>query len=524
MKNIFVLFTAAIALLLSTYLAVNAQPILDNTFSGDGYLLASPGGNDYARAVLVQSNGRILTGGNTYDAGTYYDIHIIRTKPNGAIDNSFGTAGITKIPGGFLCDMALLPGGKIIVAGNGEGPTGHKNFTVYRLTKNGAIDNTFGTGGSVAVNIPNINMVCFDVVLQPDKKILLAGYIDDGSWGHHNMIIVRLKANGNPDSTFATNGMFTFLQNNKSSECNQLALQPDGKIVAAGCIDTLNSVAVFEYDFAALRLNANGTLDNTFGEGGVVRADKGDTEIAYAVSVLSDERIVLGGSTDYFGNARFAALCLLPNGSIDTLFGTDGWSFSDFYGGNAGCYAMVAEPDDDIIMGGLVYINAGSAIAITKLLSNGSPDNTFGNNGIDTSFYGTAGKACSDIALQSDNKIVITGFFYAPGTKRSFLIARYTNSATFMKPAAVASDFDVNIYPNPTSGAFVVALSNPLNENTTITITNLLGQVVYADKLTSLGNQMSLPIALSTDLPDGIYFVNIISGEQMVTKQFVKQE
>ncbi|MBK6482410.1 MAG: hypothetical protein IPG01_04600 [Chitinophagaceae bacterium] len=267
MKKKLLHLTTAILLLVTISFEINAQPVLDNSFSGDGYLLnkVSAAGDDIPRTVLIQSNGRILTGGNSFDQIGYSDIHIMRTKANGSMDQTFGTAGIATIPGGFFCDMALLPGGKIIVAGSGVGPTNVNNFIVYRLTKTGLLDTTFGNGGSVEVNIPNQSMICFDVVIQSDGKILLGGYV--GGYANNDMLVVRLKANGNIDNTFATGGKFIFLQTSKNSECRQIALQADGKIIVGGAIDTLVFTAFLRYDYAALRLTTNGTLDNTFGVG-----------------------------------------------------------------------------------------------------------------------------------------------------------------------------------------------------------------------------------------------------------------
>ena len=527
MKKILLHLTTALALVVAVSIQINAQPTLDNTFSGDGVLLktVSASGDDIGRSVLIQNNGRILTGGNSFNMIGYSDIHIIRTKTNGNMDNTFGTGGVATISGGFFCDMALLPNGKIIVAGSGVGPTNVNNFIVYRLTKNGALDNTFGTGGSVEVNMPNKNMICFDVIIQADNKILLAGYADDGYGGHHNMIIVRLKANGSLDNTFATAGKFTFIQSIKSSECNQLALQPDGKIVAGGFIDTLMFYAFYRYDFAALRLNTNGTLDNTFGIGGVVRANKGETDIASSVSILSDGRIVLGGSTDYLGNDRFAALCLMPDGTYDMSFGTGGWTYLDFYGGNAGCSAMVAEPDDDLILAGLAYIYAGASyqtIALAKLLSDGTPDNTFGDNGIDTSFFGITTLGCNDIALQTDNKIVIAGYHYE-GSQSSYLLARYTNSATFMKQPIAETDQITNftLYPNPAVDQFLIQCTLP--ENTTfalVAIYDVNGNMIYQNQLPKTDGNIS-EIISTEHFPSGIYFVKMIADKFIHTERIV---
>lgn len=84
--------------------------------------------------------------------------------------------------------MALLPNGKIIVAGSGVGPTNVNNYIVYRLNKNGTLDNSFGTGGSVEINIPYTGMICYDVAIQADGKIVLGGY----SGGSGDMVICWL--------------------------------------------------------------------------------------------------------------------------------------------------------------------------------------------------------------------------------------------------------------------------------------------------------------------------------------------
>ena len=509
MKKILFHLAGAIVLLAAILFEINAQPILDNTFSGDGYLLnkVSIAEDDVARTVLIQSNGRILTGGNSFGQIGNTDIHIIRTKSNGSMDNTFGVGGIATIPGGFFCDMALLSGGKIIVAGSGVGPTNTNNYIVYRFTKNGVLDTTFGNAGSVEVNMLYENMICNDVTIQPDGKILLGGYT---SGVHRNMIIVRLKANGNLDNNFATGGIFKLEIANRGSACYQLAMQNDGKIVAGGFIDMIILNSYYIFDFGAVRLTASGILDNTFGDGGVVIANKQYVDAASSVSILSDGRIVLGGSTNNFGDNKFAALCLLTNGSLDSTFGTGGWSVPDFYGGNAVCNAMIVEPDDDIIMAGNASINAGNSyyptVAMAKLLSNGIQDNAFGDYGLDTSFFGVASLGCNDIALQSDNKIIIAGARNV-GAHSSYFIARYTNSPALQKESQLTfpSGIEASVYPNPNSGDFIVSFSNPLQEPITITIINLLGQVVYEDNPASSAYQTNLAITLSPDLADGIY-------------------
>ena len=525
MKKFTLSIAIVIYLLLFATFPVKAQPSLDNSFGGIGYKLTdiNVARDDIARAVLVQPNGRILTGGNSFDMIGNSNIAIVRMKSNGSFDNTFGLGGITTIAGGFFCDMALLSNGKIIVAGSGVGPTNVNNYIVYRLNKNGTLDNTFGVGGSVEINIPYIGMICYDVAIQSDGRILLAGY-SGANGGFGNMLVVRLKANGAIDNTFGTAGKFTLLLSGKHSECHQLAIQPDGKIVAGGSIDTLIMYAFLKYDFAAIRLNTNGTLDNTFGVGGIVRADKGTTDESYATAILSDGRIILAGFSNFYVNSRFAVLCVLPNGSLDLSFGTDGWLFLDFYGGSAIAQAIAVETDDDIIIGGYSSLWTDGilnySIALAKVSSNGIADATFGASGIDTSFQSTLYKACNDIVLQADGKIIAGGYQYI-GDNGAFLTVRYLNSAAFVRQESndVYSDFQV--YPNPVSGN-TINVNFELQEpgDAIINIYNLGGKVVFQQiQYFGIAGNYNLELQLPESLSNGIYLVELTNGKTRQTQK-----
>ena len=506
-------------------LPIIAQPTLDNSFAGSGYKLTKiePTRDDIARTVLVQPNGRILTGGNSFNMIGYSNIAIVRMKTNGTYDNTFGVAGIASIPGGFFCDMALLPNGKIIVAGSGVGPTNVNNYIVYRLNKNGSLDNSFGIGGSVEINIPYTGMICYDVAIQADGKIVLAGY-SGGSGGYGNMLVVRLKPNGALDNTFGTAGKFTLLLSGKHSECHQVAIQPDGKIVAGGFIDTLVMYAFFRYDFAAIRLNTNGTLDNTFGMGGIVRADKGTTDDCYATALLSDGRIILAGFSNYYANNRFAALCIMPDGTLDSGFGTDGWLFLDFFGGSAIGQAIAIEADNDIIIGGYASVLTDgiykSSIALAKFSSLGIPDETFGASGLDTSFQSIITKACNDIILQPDGKIIVGGYQYIDGNG-AFLTARYLNSVAFMRDEKMVENSDFLVYPNPVMGQSIkVNFTMQQPGKIILTIYNLSGRMVdeqikYFDNSTTNCLELQLPENLS----NGIYIVQLNDGKRNYTQK-----
>ncbi len=297
--------------------------------------------------------------------------------------------------------------------------------------------------------------------------------------------------------------------------------------MAGGYIDTLVMYAFFRYDLGAIRLNYNGTLDNTFGTAGIVRADKGSTDVAYATKRLSDGRIVMAGVSNYYTNNRFTALCLMPDGSIDNTFGTDGWLFLDFYGGSAFCEAMAVEPDDDIILGGSSSSYVGgvstSSIALAKFSSSGIPDNTFGFEGLDTSFTGTTYKNCNSIALQADSKIVTAGYIYGDAYS-SFLTARYTNSVFLRWDEYLHGDFsNFIVYPNPIYGDVLSLNYEIANEgNIRFELIDMNGVIMYAENtgyhMPGIFNET---IKLPEGMPSGNYFLRIENGLSSLTQKIM---
>ena len=524
----FTKFLSVAVLLLLIVVPVFAQPELDQSFANTGYKITklAPSRDDIARTVLIQPNGKILTGGNSFNSIGYSNIGITRLKTNGGYDNNFAMGGIATITGGFFCDMALQSSGKIIVAGSGVGPTNVNNYIVYRLNKNGSPDTSFGNNGAVEVNIAGSGMICYDVAIQSDDKIVLAGY-QGGSGGYGNMLIVRLTKGGKLDNSFGNGGMYTLYLTGKHSECRQLAIQPDGKIIAAGYIDTLVLTAFFRYDFAAIRLNANGTLDNSFGNGGIVRADKGTTDIAESVGLLSDGRIVLAGMSSYYSNTQFATLCLQSNGMVDQAFGNGGWQFMNFYGGTAYCEAMAIETDNDIIMAGPAYTPTSTGtnygVGLAKMNAQGIPDNYFGTAGIDTSLVSHNYIGTNDVALQADGKIVVAGYWNVNGGKSSFFTARYTNSALLKEIETADRRPGFTSYPNPVAGnSFQIdyELANPAD--VLLTVYDINGCNLYECNygLSDKGRYTKM-VTLPANIAAGTYFLRLKLSDVMMVREIL---
>ncbi len=256
---------------------------LDNSFGTNGSVRnAISGGNsttDKANSVAIQSDGKIVAAGYSYDASWHGAFAIARYNTDGTPDNSFGTNGSVRnaISGGGGFDdqaysVAIQSDGKIVAAGYSRVATGsgYYAFAVARYDSNGTLDNTFGTNGSVRNSISGGNGqydVANSVAIQSDGKIVAAGISSDAS-GNYAFAIARYNSDGTLDSTFGTNGSVrTTISGGFSDQANSVAIQSDGKIVAAGYSRNSSGYVAF----ALARCNTNGTLDNTFGTNGSVR-------------------------------------------------------------------------------------------------------------------------------------------------------------------------------------------------------------------------------------------------------------
>ncbi|MFI5172041.1 MAG: T9SS type A sorting domain-containing protein, partial [Chitinophagales bacterium] len=242
----------------------------------------------------IQPDNKIVVGGATSD-GAEYNFALTRYNSDGTLDNSFdtdGTATTGNAEGGKLFGVSIVcqPDGKIIEAGKSYNEVDH-DFALVRYNNDGSIDTTFGTDGFVNTDIDGTDDHGSSVRLQPDNKIVLAGYSWNGS--DYNFALVRYNIDGTLDNTFGLGGKVTTDFANKNDYAYSLALQPDGKFVVAG-----SSIQDISYvnNFALCRYNIDGTLDETFGIDGKVATEIGGiNSVGFSVAIQNDSKIVLAG-------------------------------------------------------------------------------------------------------------------------------------------------------------------------------------------------------------------------------------
>lgn len=515
------LLTIAISYISST--SLYAQPgALDTTFNGSGELIQDIAGkNDYAFATAIQPDGKILTAGIAFiDTIDYNDFILVRYKPNGQLDSSFGTNGMTHI--GFsngsddqAMSMCLQPDGKIIVAGK-TFPLGNAaDFAVARYNPDGTLDNTFGSGGKVTTDVAGFNDYGACVKLQSDGKIVMTGYTFNGTGT--GLAVVRYNSNGTLDNSFNGNGIAVIQRGDVYLEGQSLAVQSDGKIVA--CATT--KLPLNEYDILVIRLNANGSADSTFDNDGIVTTDFCYHDNAYSVAIQNDGKIVVGGTSYDTVNVTMGKNVMLirykSNGSVDSSFGRNGKVITNVTSQTDIAYAVTIQSNGKILTVGQSTDGvANFSIILTRHHSDGSLDSSFGYNGLVITNMAYMHEFGEAVALQADGKIVVAGFVNNDSNFNMF-VARYIGDTPIVNSADNIPKGKLLVYPNPSSGT--VFIESPVEWNgAVITLTNMKGQLVQEVK-----NVRGRTYALHCqNISDGIYILCISQNGLLADRQMIR--
>jgi len=348
--------------------------------------------DDQVTAVAVQSDGKIVAGGYFTSYLGKARNQIVRINEDGSLDETFV---VGKGLNAYFSDLIVQPDNKILVAGQFSTYQGQQHQRLVRLNPDGSVDNTLAAGTGFDGGV-------FSMALQNDGKILIGGYFSNYN-GTPREKIARLLPGGTLDPAF--DAALTFDQ-----EIEVLAVQEaDGKIIAGGSFTKVNGNAASHI----VRLNADGTVDNTFLMG------SGVTDRVFALAVQPDGKILVGGTfSSYNGTAVKNIVRLNPNGTIDNTFNSGS-------GFDLGVYKIVLQPDDKILVGGyFTKYNGNTQNNIVRLNANGTVDPTFDAG---TGFDG----AVNAIAIHPNGTLVIGGYFYTYNDgPRSHLASVYSGLKT----------------------------------------------------------------------------------------------
>jgi len=334
---------------------------------------------------------------------------------SGALDPTFGTGGIVKTPVGTLADVgravAIQADDRIVVAGYSTTNATGDDFSVARYLLNGTLDSSFNGTGKVITPVGPTNAIdrAFAVAVQDDQKIVVAGFSRNG--GNEDFALVRYLPDGTLDGDFGSGGIVTTAIGTVNDEALAVAIQSDGRIVAAGY-----SHNGANRDLALARYLPDGTLDTTFSGDGKVSVpigtggNAGDDE-ARAIAIQPDGKIVIAGLSAFGSSEDMLVARFTTAGALDTTFGGGtGWKRIHFGLGNDDARALALQPDGMILIAGQARFGPGTQrhIGVARVDSTGTLDPGLNGTGILTTQIGTGSEA-DGIALFDSGRFVVAG-------------------------------------------------------------------------------------------------------------------
>ncbi|HEY0458664.1 MAG TPA: hypothetical protein VGC97_05880 [Pyrinomonadaceae bacterium] len=404
----------------------NADGTLDTAFN------TKSGANNSISAIGMQSDGKIIVGGNfTSYAGNTVG-RIARLNPDGSFDVSFNSSGIYYTAGAnsTINEISVMPDNRIYISGFITNYNGTAITNLARLNPNGNIDTTFvtGTGLNGAANVirqisggkiliggsfttyngttinrlaringdgsldtsfnigTGANSTVRTMVVLPDDKIIIGGQFATFNAVAKNGL-ARLNADGSDDAAFSVSGT--------AAQTFAIARQSDGKLIVGGSFNAIGGTT----RRSIARLNADGSFDATFDAGTGLNTTGTPIGTVNDLALQPDGSVFLGGSfTSYNGTNRSGIARANTSGALDA-----GFSPSSSLAGNL--FAIARQTDGKVLIGGQFgSVNDTARSNIARLNADGTLDATFapgtGANGI-----------VEGIAVQADGKILIGGTF-----------------------------------------------------------------------------------------------------------------
>lgn len=427
----------ALALCLAAFLLCGSLPYcvqadagdLDLSFGGGGKVTTDLFGQpDHPFSMALQPDGKLIVAGVTSNNITSQDFAVVRYNTDGTLDPGFGVGGrVTTTFSVFGSQdvaraVALQPDGKIVVAGDSI-----SDFALARYNSDGSLDTSFGSDGMLRTDFNRSDDSAAAIAIQGDGKIVAAGFSDLRRVfpPRFDFAVVRYNSDGSLDPSFGNNGKVTTDFFNLEDRANAITIQADGKILLAGPVHRA-SFSPFLLDFGIARYEPVGSLDLSFGMGGkVVTNFFGGYDVADDMKVQADGKIIVAGTADTLDTDNdFALSRYNSDGSLDLSFGTGGKVRADFSHLWDQIRSIDIQPDGKIVAAGVTENPNGTVdFALARFNADGNLDSGFGSEGkVSTDFSPIDG--ASDLVLQRDGKIVVAGAVINSGDS-DFAVVRY---------------------------------------------------------------------------------------------------
>ncbi len=345
-------------------------------------IYGSSGGNS-ALGAIRQLDGKTVLAGNTYLPNEGGLFGLVRYNDNGSLDTSFGGTGkvTTALSTSPFADSSALsvveqPWDNKIVAAGWARTTGPSSAALVRYNPDGTLDSSFGSSGVVTTAFSTTANLAKSVVTDSANRIVIGGKAYNGT--KYNLATARYLSSGALDTSFGGTGKILTTIGAYNDELNSIAIQSDGKIVGVGQ-SFVKIAKKLVGRLLIVRFNANGTLDSTFGSSGKVLLNLGGSDYAAGVVIRTDGKIVVAGyslSTTN-SNSTTATVRLNTNGSMDSSFGAGGVVLTTVLARSYG-NSVTVDSNDKTIVGGTAHDNLGNSwIMVVRYNADGTLDSSF---------------------------------------------------------------------------------------------------------------------------------------------------
>lgn len=492
---------------------------LDSLFSDDGISLTNLGNFEGAWSVFSTNENKIIVSGwSKLSTESPEDILLMRFNNDGSIDSTFKSGNIISVEE-FTWESSYASieqkDGKILIAGrfyNGL----NWDFMLARFYADGRLDSSFAQNGFAIIDISSDDRA-FSIDLQNDDKIIIAGFVNINNW---DFAVLRFNSNGLLDNTFGNNGIVINDFDGDIDVAFSIKTQSDSKIIACGW--TFSNAS---WNFAMIRYNSDGSLDQNFGNKGIVITDVDNVyNTSHSIAIQEDGKYVVTGYR-YFRERLDTDILLVrynSDGSIDQSFGVNGFVTKDINRNEDFAWDVIIQSDERILVTGYTKSDSSKNVVTLRFNNNGQIDSTFGDSGvIITSIFGFDEEG-RHLALQNDGKILVTGYSFN-GVDQDLFILRINPDGNILPVPQVDSAL-TNLsqnYPNPFTTKTLIPFSLHETSYVTLKVYNALGEEVSSliDEVKIAGNYKVL--FDRSNLSSGIYLYQLITKNYSQAKKML---
>ena len=476
--------------------------------------------------LIVQPDGKIIAVGTlTHYASNTYQMALVRYYENGVIDETFGTQG--KVVSTFsdvnvfIHSSDLLSNGKILIGAQfipiNFGPEDVIKSVLIRYNNDGSIDTDFGVNGIVSRDLFSAKAMA----RQADGKILIAGTVYEN--GLNYFCLIRYHADGTSDTSFGNNGIVTTTMTELGTAI-EMKIQADAKIVVVS-----DYYHTSHSDFVVMRFNNDGSADTNFGQMGMVSMGEAYDDWGATFFIQNDAKIVIAGvsSSPPDFNQSYLVYRILPNGDFDSNFDNDGKMMYHLAPGIGPNRIVQLSDGKLIILGYILNVMSYRDVILTRVLSNGTLDNTFGNNGSLVVINETS-SGVGSVRQLPDSKIVLGG---TAGTLSDgsvtipykFMLLKFELDSGLSNPAISNLQKTFKVFPNPVVSKLQLEFTLDKSEICSIDLYESNGR-----RITTLLKDKAFPsgsvseILYLPDLQKGVYFLTLSTSSSKKVVKIIK--